>query len=546
MRTGRMKKMIAIALSAAMALSLASTSPKSEAASTAVRTVNDASTDAENLIELMKGNLLENTDISKYGQIASVESEKTQDVDVFLRNYARDMKSKKGKSTMAAYYDIDRDGINEVFTFYPSGVRSAISIGAFDRTKIVVKTIKNLAAASEVRTNKSKKQITVCQTNSAYSYTFTVYKLNGGKLKKVNTYKRTKKTYKKNGKKIKKKAFKKFVKAYNKLPAIKEKKITGDYEDEVVETGISILEDGLYRSRYTYPVGSTTTVFSKETGEGVTDQNKCVGYEIESSNEDGGEGQLLRYVFGPDVMNTAVGRTYQEIDWLGRLYDQFDGGLICNYLTSEHGTDGKRELFIGKDEITDLKVETGMPATNGDSPKYSETVYTFKYGDVLLQMSFFADGDLEGRIHSVVAHYSGNTLSDVADYSCIYYYGEAAKDESDGQLYDPYVAAKILNMQSVMAEPFATRTLKVNDKAKDTSLAYDITTANNVRFALSTHSGQFYVLREDGSKLIVAPYEYNDSTDAEYDMFDAALNLNNVDTGFTDPVFETGLFWEAV
>ena len=41
-------------------------------------------------------------------------------------------------------------------------------------------------------------------------------------------------------------------------------------------------------------------------------------------------------------------------------------------------------------------------------------------------------------------------------------------------------------------------------------------------------------------------YVYNDSTDAEYDMFDAALNQNNVDTGFTDPVFETGLFWEAV
>ena len=131
--------------------------------------------------------------------------------------YVKKNLSSRSRYPYANYttYDINKDGIPELFFEYMSGVRSGFKIYTYKNKKVV--GVKSVIGVSRIYYKSSKKQICILTSGGHADNTYTYYKLDGTKLKKVNQYKsvssynsRTGKLiikFYKNGKKITKQSF---------------------------------------------------------------------------------------------------------------------------------------------------------------------------------------------------------------------------------------------------------------------------------------------------------------------------------------------------
>ncbi len=84
-------------------------------------------------------------------------------------------------------YDINRDGVPEMFFEYMSGARSGFKIYTYKKKKVV--SVKSSTGISCIYYNSGKKQICILTSSGASDNTYTCYKLSGKKLKKVVQYK---------------------------------------------------------------------------------------------------------------------------------------------------------------------------------------------------------------------------------------------------------------------------------------------------------------------------------------------------------------------
>lgn len=121
----------------------------------------------------------------------------------------------KYKNPIPAFYDINQDGITEMFVYYDVGDLHTVEVFYYDYSGRYGKVVraKKITKCSSISYSKSKKQIDVVR---AASYTETaddIYSFTGKKLKKVSNYKLKyhlksgKSTYYKNGKRISKKKY---------------------------------------------------------------------------------------------------------------------------------------------------------------------------------------------------------------------------------------------------------------------------------------------------------------------------------------------------
>ena len=103
--------------------------------------------------------------------------------------YVKKHLSSKSRYPYSRYitYDINRDGIPELFFEYMSGVRSGFKIYTYKNKKVV--GIKSSIGVSRIYYKSSKKQICILTSGGHADNTYTYYKLNGTKLKKLNQYK---------------------------------------------------------------------------------------------------------------------------------------------------------------------------------------------------------------------------------------------------------------------------------------------------------------------------------------------------------------------
>ena len=85
------------------------------------------------------------------------------------------------------FYDINGDGIPELFFEYLSGVRSGFKIYTYKNRKVF--HMKSTVGVSRIYYSKSKKRICILTSGGAADNTYTCYKMNNGKLRKVSQYK---------------------------------------------------------------------------------------------------------------------------------------------------------------------------------------------------------------------------------------------------------------------------------------------------------------------------------------------------------------------
>lgn len=121
----------------------------------------------------------------------------------------------KYNDPLPAFYDINQDGIDEMFIYYKKGSFYTVEVFYYDHSGTYGKVVraKKITKCSSINYNKSKKQIRVVR---AASYTETaddIYSFTGKKLKKESSYSlksgKNGNKYYKNGKRISKKKYKK-------------------------------------------------------------------------------------------------------------------------------------------------------------------------------------------------------------------------------------------------------------------------------------------------------------------------------------------------
>lgn len=90
----------------------------------------------------------------------------------------------------AAYCDVDQDGVPEMFFSYTKGNKNGLKVFTYQKGKVVSMKSQQGTGTDQVYYNKKKKQVCIVISDSdGMSATFTFYKKNGKKLKKVQEYK---------------------------------------------------------------------------------------------------------------------------------------------------------------------------------------------------------------------------------------------------------------------------------------------------------------------------------------------------------------------
>lgn len=140
------------------------------------------------------------------------DSAHTALLEKYEENYAHNAKYKEPQ---CALYDINQDGVDELFVFYKKNYQLTYEIFYYDYSGEYGQVIraKKLTNCDPIKYNKSKKQIEVVRSASYTETTTTIYSFTGKKLKKVVVYS-LKSTnngnrYYKNGKRISKRAHRK-------------------------------------------------------------------------------------------------------------------------------------------------------------------------------------------------------------------------------------------------------------------------------------------------------------------------------------------------
>ncbi len=110
---------------------------------------------------------------------------------VVNKAYASYVKKKLSSTSKYPYgdytlYDINRDGIPEMFFEYMAGVRSGFKIYTYKKGK--VKALKSATGISRIYYNSRKKQICILSSSGAANNQYTTYKMQGRKLKRVSVY----------------------------------------------------------------------------------------------------------------------------------------------------------------------------------------------------------------------------------------------------------------------------------------------------------------------------------------------------------------------
>lgn len=142
---------------------------------------------------------------------------------------AKNLSGKKYEGAEVGYYDINKDGIEEMIFEYAAGVRCAFKIYTYSNKK--VKKLHSGAfegCGGAPKRIKGKKYIVLRGSNGWGDDWATVYKITNNKLKKVETYRVLAKQnvasgkitvkYYKNGKKCKKKVYTDFEKSLVTIP----------------------------------------------------------------------------------------------------------------------------------------------------------------------------------------------------------------------------------------------------------------------------------------------------------------------------------------
>ena len=107
------------------------------------------------------------------------------------RAYASYVKRNLSSTTKYPYgnytlYDINRDGVPEMFFEYMSGVRSGFKIYTYKKGKVV--KVKAATGISRIYYNSGKREICILGSGGAADNSYTCYKLSGKKLKKISSY----------------------------------------------------------------------------------------------------------------------------------------------------------------------------------------------------------------------------------------------------------------------------------------------------------------------------------------------------------------------
>lgn len=105
--------------------------------------------------------------------------------------YASYVKKKLSSTSKYPYgdytlYDINRDGIPEMFFEYMAGVRSGFKIYTYRKGK--VKALKSTTGISCIYCNSRKKQICILYSSGAANNQYIAYKMQGRKLRRVSVY----------------------------------------------------------------------------------------------------------------------------------------------------------------------------------------------------------------------------------------------------------------------------------------------------------------------------------------------------------------------
>ena len=543
----RSKRIIALLLTTALSVSSVMngwTSAAKEISKTEVQLKAETKITADSLIKILQDNLVQNTDISKYGNIHVTESGIADAGTILLAEAQNYRAIKELKDVEVVLADLNGDSTYEMLMSYPAGVRGAIAVFRYDDAKQKAIKVKVFYGVTDYR--KSGKKIVISQSQNAYTATYTTYKMTKkGKLKKVISYSmkdnnNKKITYKKNKKKITKKAFNKYYKKYDKLKRINFKSLTKDEISIFNKTGETYISAKQFIHAGYYDSFKEVTVFSDNTSEtGLSAQNKYTGFWADFNAVKGGgysdEGVVKRYVFGPDVAEPKTQKTYQQLDWEKLVYDTFDGGYVNDYISMiPNADDTAREFCMKASEIENLKVETGQAGQNGDSPKYSMAICKFTFGCNDIEVTVFEDGEYAGRVRDLSVYNKG---CDIPYAYWTYIYGDQAKQ--DGQLYDPLISNRIYGGPLDNTVIKGLRKVSVNDKATESSLPkYEVAIAQDVEFNLYSGSGRFYTFDDTGAKQFLEPdgiAEYNE-------MLNPAGSENN----YADAKFDKGLFWEPV
>lgn len=100
--------------------------------------------------------------------------------------YKKNLTERKYPDRYKKLYDINQDGVPEMILSYMSGVRYGYKIYTYRNGK--VKCLKTFIGGCGIYYKKSKKYIAVMQSGGAADNMITIYKMKGGKLKKVVAY----------------------------------------------------------------------------------------------------------------------------------------------------------------------------------------------------------------------------------------------------------------------------------------------------------------------------------------------------------------------
>lgn len=111
------------------------------------------------------------------------------------------------ETVMCYMYDFNKDGVKECIAREEGGNRPIDHVYTYYKGKV-----KELTTDNQIGYIKGKKYIVCYGAGSAFEFTYDVYKISGGKLKKVTQYAYDYGKYKKNGKEISEKSWNNFTK----------------------------------------------------------------------------------------------------------------------------------------------------------------------------------------------------------------------------------------------------------------------------------------------------------------------------------------------
>lgn len=150
------------------------------------------------------------TNSAKAATETDAENASTALAEKYEEEYAHDSKY---KNPLPAFYDINQDGVDEMFIYYEKNSFHTVEIFYYDYSGEYGNVVraKKITNCDCIQYNEAKKQINVVRSASYTETTDTIYSFTGKKLKKGTSYslkssgKKVK--YYKNGKQISKKKY---------------------------------------------------------------------------------------------------------------------------------------------------------------------------------------------------------------------------------------------------------------------------------------------------------------------------------------------------